>query len=47
MSVDVSAEGVLRAVVHFTPSTVSMDEAIKILENRRIEVRDVRREPNA
>jgi hypothetical protein len=43
MSVDVSAEGVVRAVVHFTPSTVGIDEAIKILKKRGIEVHDVRR----
>jgi hypothetical protein len=43
MSVDVSAEGVVRAVVHFTPSTVGIDEAIKILKKRGIEVHDVRK----
>lgn len=43
MSVDVSAGGKVRAVVHFTPSTVGIDEAIKILEKRGVEVHDVRR----
>jgi hypothetical protein len=46
MSVDVSAEGVVRAVVHFTPSTVGIDEAIKILKKRGIEVQDVRSGPS-
>jgi hypothetical protein len=43
MSVDVSATGVVRAVVHFTPSTVGIKEAINILKKRGIEVHDVRR----
>jgi len=43
MSVDVGASGGIRAVVHFTPSMVGLDEAIKILERRGVEVHDVRR----
>jgi hypothetical protein len=42
LHVDVSAEGKLRAVVYFTPQTVSMDDAIKILKKRGMEVFDVR-----
>jgi hypothetical protein len=42
LHVDVSAEGKLRAVVCFTPQTVTMGEAIAILESRGITVKDVR-----
>src|SRR6266436_2965054 len=43
LHVDVSAEGKLRAVVYFTPQTVTMDEAITILKRRNINVSDVRK----
>jgi hypothetical protein len=46
MSVDVSGAGEMRGVVYFTPSTVSMDEAIEILKKRGINVYDVRRNPS-
>jgi hypothetical protein len=39
MHVDVSAQGKVRAVIYFTPQTVSMNEAIEILKKRNIEVR--------
>jgi len=42
LHVDVSAEGKMRAVIYFTPQTVSMDEAISILKKWNIEVFDVR-----
>jgi len=35
----------MRAVVYFTPQTVSMDEALKILKKRGMEVFDVRENP--
>jgi hypothetical protein len=41
LHVDVNAEGKLRAVVYFTPQTVTMDEAIAILKRRNINVADV------
>ena len=44
--VDFNAEGgEMRAVVYFTPQTVAMDEAIKILKKRGMEVFDVRENP--
>lgn len=46
LHVDVSAEGKLRAVVYFTPQTVSMDDAIKILKKWGMEVFDVRENPS-
>ena len=46
MSVDVGASGGGRGLVYFTPSTVSMDEAIVILEKRGVEVFDVRSSPS-
>jgi hypothetical protein len=46
LHVDVSAEGKLRAVVYLTPQTVTMDEAIAILQARGIEVKDVRENPS-
>lgn len=42
LHVDVSAEGQMRAVIYFTPQTVSMDEAMAILKKWNIEVFDVR-----
>jgi hypothetical protein len=41
LHVDVSAEGKMRAVIYFTPQTVTMDEAIAILKKRNITVFDV------
>jgi hypothetical protein len=43
--VDVSTEGQMRAVIYFTPQTVTMDEAIAILKKWNIEVFDVREKP--
>lgn len=43
--VDFAAEGMLRAVIYFTPQTVTMDEAIPILRERGIAVFDVREKP--
>ena len=34
--------GLMRAVIYFTPNTVTLDEAITILKKRDIEVLDVR-----
>jgi hypothetical protein len=45
MHVDVSAEGQLRAVIYFTPQTVTMGEAIAILKKQNIAVSDVRENP--
>jgi hypothetical protein len=45
LHVDISPQGKLRAVVYFTPQTVTMDEAIRILTRRGIEVDDVRENP--
>ena len=46
MHVDFNAQGGgMRAVVYFTPQTVSMDDAIPILKKRGMEVSDVREEP--
>jgi hypothetical protein len=45
LHVDVSPEGKLRAVIYFTPQTVTMDEAIAILKKRKIAVFDVRENP--
>jgi hypothetical protein len=45
LHIDVSAEGQMRAVIYFTPQTVSMDEAIAILKKWNIEVLDVREKP--
>lgn len=42
MHVDASPEGKLRAVIYFTPQTVTMNEAIGILKRRNIKVFDVR-----
>lgn len=39
--VDVSAEGKTRAVIYFTPNTVTPDEAIAILRRWNIKVVDV------
>lgn len=44
-AVDVSAEGQTRVVVYFTPQTVTIDQAIAILEKRKISVVDVRKNP--
>jgi hypothetical protein len=41
MHVDVSPEGQLRAVIYFTPNTVTPDQAIAILKRRNINVVDV------
>ena len=46
LHVDVSAEGKSRAVIYFTPNTVTMDEAITILKKRDINVVDVRELPS-
>ena len=46
LHVDVSAEGKLRAVVYFTPQTVTMEEAIAILQRRGITVKNVRENPS-
>jgi hypothetical protein len=46
MHVDVTAQGGMRAVVYFTPQTVSMDEAIQILKKHGMEVFDVRESPS-
>ena len=43
--VDVTHEGKIRAVIYFTPQTVTMDEAIPILKERGITVFDVREKP--
>lgn len=45
LHVDVSAEGELRAVIYFTPQTVTLDDAIAILKKRNIAVFDVRENP--
>jgi len=45
LHVDVSTEGQMRAVIYFTPQTVTMDEAIAILKKWNIEVFDVREKP--
>jgi hypothetical protein len=45
LHVDVSADGRMRAVIYFTPQTVTMDEAIAILKRWNIEVFDVREKP--
>lgn len=45
LHVDVSAEGKLRAVIYFTPQTVTMDDAIAILKKWKIAVFDVRENP--
>lgn len=45
LHVDVNAEGQMRAVIYFTPQTVTMDDAIAILKNWNIEVSDVREKP--
>jgi len=42
LHVEVTAEGKLRAVIYFTPQTVTMDEAIAILKNYQINVVDAR-----
>jgi hypothetical protein len=46
MHVDVSATGQIRGVIYFTPNTVTMDEAIRILKKRNVEVVDVRELPS-
>ncbi len=47
MHIDFNAQGGgMRAVVYFTPQTVSMDEAITILKKRGMEVFDVRETPS-
>jgi hypothetical protein len=46
MVVDMGASGGARGVVYFTPHTVSMDEAILILEKRGVKVYDVRSSPS-
>jgi hypothetical protein len=44
MHVDFGGEsGKMRAVIYFTPKTVTMDEAIAILKKRNIAVYDVRK----
>jgi hypothetical protein len=43
--VDVNSEGKLRAVIYFTPQTVSIGTAIGILKRRNINVLDVRESP--
>jgi hypothetical protein len=45
LHVDVSADGQMRAVIYFTPQTVTVDEAIAILKRWQIEVHDVREKP--
>jgi hypothetical protein len=47
MHVDVSAEGKMRAVIYFTDRTVGIDEAISILRQRNIEVKDLRESQSA
>lgn len=42
MHVDADLQGKVRAVIYFTPETVTMDEAIAILRKRNIKVFDVR-----
>jgi hypothetical protein len=44
LTVDVSAGGGQRGIMYFTPSTVTMDEAIPILKKHGVEVYDVRGE---
>lgn len=44
--VDLNAEGGVRAVIYFTPQTVSMKDAIRILKQRGIQVFDVRENPS-
>ena len=46
LRVDVSAEGKLRAVIYFTPQTVTIDDAIAILKKQNIAVFDVRENPS-
>ena len=46
MVVNVGASGGVRGVVYFTPSTVSMDEAIVTLEKHRVKFYDVRSSPS-
>ncbi len=45
MHVDVGPEGNPRAVIYFTPQTVTLDDAIGILRKRNIKVLDVRESP--
>jgi hypothetical protein len=45
LHIDWAGEGMLRAVIYFTPQTVTLDEAIPILKKRNIEVFDVRVNP--
>jgi len=42
LHIDWAGKGMLRAVIYFTPQTVTMDEAIPILKERGITVFDVR-----
>jgi hypothetical protein len=42
LTIDVAAGGGHRGIVYFTPSTVTMDEAIPILKKHGVEVYDVR-----
>jgi hypothetical protein len=46
LHIDVSAEGQIRAVIYFTPQTVTIEEAIPILQQRGIKVFDVRESPS-
>jgi hypothetical protein len=47
MHVDFNAQGGgMRAVVYFTPRTVSMDEAVRVLRKRGIEVFDAQENPS-
>lgn len=46
LHVDATRDGRVRAVIYFTPQTVTMDDAIAILKKRNIEVFDVRENPS-
>jgi hypothetical protein len=47
LHVDFNAEGGgMRAVIYFTPQTVSMEDAIRILKQRGMQVFDVRQNPS-
>jgi hypothetical protein len=42
MYIEASLQGTLKAVIHFTSETVSMEEAVAILRRRGIKVFDIR-----
>jgi hypothetical protein len=44
LTINVAAGGGHRGIMYFTPSTVTMDEAVPILKKHGVEVDDVRGE---